>query len=289
MSPAGFFAITRPVNAVAAGLAAIVAYLIATGAHVPAGTLVPAVLLLFMVVTLATAAGNVINDYYDAEIDAINRPDRPIPSGTVSKTGARNFSILLFIACILVSLLTNPLCVAIALVNCLLLVLYAAKLKSTPFLGNAAVSYLAASMFLFGGALAGPAGLVHVLPVAVITFFAMLARELVKDAEDIEGDVACGASTLPIRIGVKKTAQYALIFVILAVITSFIPYLWWGRLYIGGILVVDSIIIVAAVRALPCETSACIRNSGASPFLKAGFFASLIVFTLSALFLQNPF
>jgi geranylgeranylglycerol-phosphate geranylgeranyltransferase len=279
MSPAGFLRITRPVNAVVAGMASIVAYIIATGG------VIPEVLYLFVIVTLITAAGNVINDYFDAEIDAVNRPDRPIPTGTVSRIAARCFAVTLFLAGILVSLLTNPLCIAIAVFNCLLLVIYAARLKSTPFFGNAAVSYLAASMFLFGGALNGWEGLVHVLPVALITFFGMLSRELVKDAEDIEGDAASGASTLPIRIGIRKTAQLSLLCAILAVLVSYAPYFWWGILYAGGISIVNVVILSAAFRAVGCDTPGCIRRSGASALLKTGFFASLIIFTLSAVFL----
>jgi geranylgeranylglycerol-phosphate geranylgeranyltransferase len=57
------------------------------------------------------------------------------------------------------------------------------------------VAYLAASIFLFGGALNGLDGLLRNIPVASITFFAMLSRELLKDAEDVEGDRAGGADT----------------------------------------------------------------------------------------------
>lgn len=198
MGLAGFFRITRPGNSVIAGLAAIVAYLIATG------TLVNGVLLLMAVVILITAAGNVINDYFDAEIDAINRPERPIPSGAMSRNAALVWAGILFILGLAACMFTTPLCLGIALFNALLLVVYAARLKSTPLLGNIAVAYLSASIFLFGGAFAGWHLLVQVLPIAVITFLAMLARELLKDAEDIEGDRAGGADTLPIRIGYKK-------------------------------------------------------------------------------------
>jgi geranylgeranylglycerol-phosphate geranylgeranyltransferase len=279
MSLAGFVTITRPTNALVAGLAAVVAYLIATG------TVIPATLFLFVIVALITAAGNVINDYFDAAIDAINRPDRPIPSGQVTRMAARSFSVMLFLGGILVSLFTSPLCIAIAVFNSFLLVAYAARLKSTPFFGNATVSFLAASMFLFGGALAGTEGLIHVLPVAVITFFAMLSRELIKDAEDVKGDAACGASTLPIFIGVKKTTTLAVIFAILAVIASFVPYTWWGVFYLAGILPVDIIILIAAARAVSRETPEGIRDSGAASLLKIGFFASLVVFFLAAVFL----
>ena len=205
MRLAGFITITRPVNSFVAGLAAIVAYLIDTG------TVIPESLLLFFIVALITAAGNVINDFFDAEIDAINRPDRPIPSGAVSRGAARGFAITLFLAGILVSFFTNPLCIGIAIFNVVLLIAYAAKLKSTPFIGNIVVAYLSASIFLFGGALNGFDGLVHIIPIAAITFFAMLSRELLKDAEDVEGDRAGGADTVPIRIGIKKTSEFALI------------------------------------------------------------------------------
>jgi geranylgeranylglycerol-phosphate geranylgeranyltransferase len=279
MRLAGFIAIVRPLNSFVAGLAAIVAYLIDTG------TIIPESLLLFFIVALITAAGNVINDFFDAEIDVINRPDRPIPSGAVSREAARGFAVTLFLSGILVSFFTNPLCIGITIFNALLLIAYAAKLKTTPLIGNIVVAYLSASIFLFGGALNGVDGLVRIIPIAAITFFAMLSRELLKDAEDVEGDRAGGADTVPIRIGIKKTTEFALITTVLAVLASFIPYLWWGAWYLGGIIAVDIIIIIAALRGLNCETPLCVKASMASSLLKAGMFASLVVFTLSAVFL----
>jgi geranylgeranylglycerol-phosphate geranylgeranyltransferase len=123
------------------------------------------------------------------------------------------------------------------------------------------------------------------IPIAAITFFAMISRELFKDAEDVEGDKAGGADTLPLRIGIKKTSQLALVSAVIAVAVSFIPYLWWGTWYIIGIIVVDIIIIIAAVRGLNCETPDCVKASKVSTLLKAGMFASLMVFCLSAIFL----
>lgn len=279
MRLAGFFTIIRPANSVVAGLATIVAYLIATG------TLVPGIILLMAVVTLITAAGNVINDYYDAEIDAINRPERPIPSGTVSRNAALLYAGVLFVLGIIISVFTPLLCLVIAVLNSALLVAYAARLKSTPFFGNAAVSYLSSSIFLFGGAFDGWSGFVHMLPVAAITFLAMLARELLKDAEDIEGDRAGGADTLAIRIGVKKTALLAFIFALAAIAASAFPFFWWGPWYLSGIALVDAIIFVAAFRALDCTDPARLKEAGSTTFLKLGMFASLFVFTLSAVFL----
>jgi geranylgeranylglycerol-phosphate geranylgeranyltransferase len=278
MSAAGFFRIIRPANAVAAGLAAVVAFLVATG------TLVVGVLILLAVVSCITAAGNVINDYCDAEIDAVNRSDRPIPSGQLTRRAALWYACLLFIAGIALSLFTPPLCILFAVVNTLLLVLYAARLKGMPVVGNLAVAYLTGSMFLFGGAFAGPSGFIHVIPLAVISFLATMARELLKDAEDVEGDAAGGASTLPIRIGVRKTAYCAFAFVVLSTAASLIPFWWWGLPYLLMIGVVDLGLLAASYRAISCDTPVCIRQSGASTLLKYGMFASLVVFTISALF-----
>jgi geranylgeranylglycerol-phosphate geranylgeranyltransferase len=279
MSPTGYVTITRPVNAVAAGLAAIVAYLIATD------TIIPKTLLLFVVVTLVTAAGNVINDYFDVDIDRVNRPDRPIPAGLVSLPAARAYAVTLFLAGILVCLFTNELCIAIAVINMLVLIGYAARLKRTPLLGNITVSYLAASMFLFGGALGGLPVLFHVMPFAVMTFFAMLARELIKDAEDVEEDRSSGAVTIPIRYGIRATMLLALSCALLGIVASLGPYLWWGFWYISGILPVDGIILFACIKTIPSTTPEEVKTTGASTLLKAGMFASLVIFTLAALFL----
>ncbi|MEI7856209.1 MAG: geranylgeranylglycerol-phosphate geranylgeranyltransferase [Methanomicrobiales archaeon] len=279
MTISGLFSITRPANAVISGVTAIIAYLIATG------TVIPTAVILLVIVTLITAAGNVINDYFDADIDRINRPERPIPSGTVTPVAARFFAFTLFLAGILVALFTPFLCLVFVLVNSVILVLYAARLKSMPVVGNAAVAYLAASIFLFGGAFAGWDALILMTPLAAITFLATMVREILKDAEDVVGDAAGGADTLPIRIGIRPTTRIALGFGLLAVVASVVPGLWWGMWYLAGIAIVDIIIIVAVAKTIPCQTPACVRATRATTLIKAGMYAALVVFALSALFL----
>ncbi|NYT21075.1 MAG: geranylgeranylglycerol-phosphate geranylgeranyltransferase [Methanomicrobiales archaeon] len=273
----GILRIMRPANAVIAGFAAILGYFIASG------TLVPGVLLIWAAVVLVTAGGNTINDYFDAGIDRINRPDRPIPSGEVREREAWNLSFVLFAAGILMTAFTNILCVVIAIFNSLLLFLYAARLKRSCLFGNLAVSYLSASIFLFGGAYLGWEGAIRVLPIALITFFAMVSRELLKDAEDVEGDRPAGAETVPVRYGVKAAVILSLVCAVGAVAGSIYPVSWWGIWYLAGILPVDAIIIVAAIRPLPCRDPQCIKTSRATGLLKTGMFASLVVFFVAAL------
>jgi geranylgeranylglycerol-phosphate geranylgeranyltransferase len=277
MSVSAFFRITRPHNSIAAGLAALIGYLVATG------TLTVPSLLLAVIVAFITAGGNVVNDVYDIEIDRINRPDRPIPSGRITLDGARTFAGLLFIGGIALATLTTTLCLAIALINTVVLIIYAAWLKRTPMLGNVAVAYLAASIFLFGGAFAGFAGLVQNLPLAGITALATVARELLKDAEDIDGDTAGGAHTLPMIIGIRRAGWLAFACACGAVLVSFLPIVrWWGPSYLIGIGIVDVIILFGAWRGIGCSTPGCVRASNATSFLRAGMFLALAVFTIAA-------
>jgi len=280
MTVMGYWRIIRPVNSIVAGLAAALAYLIATG------TIIPSVILLIVIVILITGAGNTINDYFDLPIDRVNRPERPLPSGTVTVTGALIFAGILFTGGILVSFFTNPYCAFFAVFNSILLLVYAKTLKSTPLLGNLSVAYLSGSIFLFGGAFAGLSGLLNNVVIALITIFAMLTRELLKDAEDVPGDIAAGARTFPVLHGVRLTAVISIFFTIIAVMVSFYPYYRWGGWYLVGIILVDAIILYSALRASGCRSPECIKGSHATSYLKYGMFASLVVFTLAALFLS---
>lgn len=283
MDFSAYFSIIRPLNASVAGIAGVLGYLIAHGT-VFGEAMLP---LVVVVVACITAAGNTINDYFDRDIDLINRPDRPIPAGKISPRGALLFGTLLFLAGLLVAgiiaVYTTPICLLIAVVNSVLLLLYASRLKGMPLVGNIAVSYLAASVFLFGGALTGVGGMIQTLPVVLITFCAMLARELVKDAEDVAGDREGGANTLPMVIGVRKTVLYAFFAAVAGVVLSYLPVVrWWGLPYLAAISAVDAVIIAGAFVAVRCTRPDCVRESRASALLKVGMFAALVVFIAAA-------
>lgn len=266
-------------NSFIAGIAVLLGYIIA------AGTLTPKALLLIPVVVAITAAGNVVNDYYDRDIDRINRPDRPIPSGQISPRSAYLYSLFLFALGLgITAFFYNIILFALSLFNSFLLVLYAKKLKGIALIGNFSVAYLSASIFLFGGAILGIQGLLQNFSIAVIVFLAMLSREMLKDAEDIVGDTQGGAHTLPMIIGIHKTCLIALIFAVCAVLMSYIPLMkWWGPLYIIFITPAGIVILLGAFRAYRCSTPACVRSSQATLILKTGMFIALAVFILAAL------
>lgn len=272
----GAIRIMRPMNSIVAGIAAVLAYFIATG------TLIPAALVLVPIVFLITAGGNTINDYFDVSIDRINRPGRPIPSGELTPSGAKYLALALFSGGIILSGLTTLPCLLIAAFNSALLYLYASRLKGMLLIGNMTVAYLSASIFLFGGAFAGSSGIITISVIALMTFFAMLARELVKSSEDVAGDAAAGALTVPVEYGIRVAVLLSFIFALCGIMVSLFPVRWWGYPYLAGILAVDGVILAGTLKPARCRHPDCVRDSGASTLLKAGMFASLLVFTLSA-------
>ncbi len=258
-------------NCAMAGLAAVIggfiAYSIAPGSLL---WMLP----VFLTVFLVTGAGNAINDYFDADIDAINRPDRPIPSGKITRESAYTFSIALFAASVVVSYIIGTFPFFIACFNSLLLYFYASSLKRKVFVGNLSVAYLTGSTFLFGGAAFGKRGIEITFVLFFLSMLATLAREIVKAIEDVDGDRKEGAETLPIRIGERPSAHAASSFGILAVILSPLPYIMdlFNESYLYAVGIADAFFIYAVVLILKKNSSA------SSKFFKIAMLFALLAF-----------
>jgi len=183
--------------------------------------------------SLITAGGNALNDYFDHEIDKINKPDRPIPSGLVSRNAALVFSVILLGLGAGASLFLNFPASALAIMNACLLIVYARYSKAMSLAGNILVALLTSSVFVFAGLILRVINF-NVVVLAGSAFFVMLSREILKDIEDIEGDRRAGATTLPIRAGVGRARAAATIFVIPAALLIFLPVIFrttgWGYL-----------------------------------------------------------
>jgi len=213
------FELTRPTNVLLAVAAVVLAIIVGKGDIFYISLLIPAI----VAVSCITAAGNVINDYYDVKIDKINQPSRPLPSGRVSLESAKFFAFLLFVVGIFSSLFLPPLCIMIAVANSFLLIVYSLFFKRSGFLGNLIVSYLIASLFVFGAA---PTGQIIIgVFLAIMAFFASAVREVLKDMEDVVGDKIGGAKTLPAGRGKKKAEAIVVSLLLLAIMFSPVPHL----------------------------------------------------------------
>jgi geranylgeranylglycerol-phosphate geranylgeranyltransferase len=233
-----------------------------------------------LVVFLFTGAGNTLNDYLDREIDKISHSNRPIPRGRVRSRNALIFSGVLFAASVGASLRLNPYCILIVLVNLAIMLTYEFKAKGLGLSGNLMISWLTASLFLFGGMAVYndyPEILNLVLIILVLSFFATLGREISKDIQDIRGDIG-RRRTLPIRIGRKKAGYVAIVCFMLAVVFSPLPYYlkMFGWLYLVIVLVADAIFIYAG---------ASLKRSPkrASNNAKLAMFVALVAFLLGGL------
>ncbi|ADJ15623.1 geranylgeranylglycerol-phosphate geranylgeranyltransferase [Halalkalicoccus jeotgali] len=265
----GLLELTRPVNALVAGVLTLIGAFVAGGlfeALVPAGAAAGATV-------FATGAGNAINDYFDREIDRINQPDRPIPRGAVSPRGTLLFSLALFAGAIVLALALPVLAIAIALINLLLLVAYTQLFKGLPGVGNAVVAALGGSTFLFGGAAVG-----NVTAPAVLFVLAALAtftREVIKDVEDLAGDREEGLNTLPIAIGARPALWVGVACLAVAVLASPLPYLLdaLGVVYLLAVLPANAVMLWAAATSFRDPTAGQKR-------LKYGMFLAAAAFVL---------
>lgn len=197
---------------------------VVAGVAIAAGEPFSTVSLLALIVAfLVCGAGNIVNDYYDYEIDKINNPARPLPSGKISLPTAHLYSLFFFIIGVVLAFMISPGAFIIAAFNSLLLYLYASSIKRRGgIMKNLTVSYLVASPFLFGGIVAG-----NPLPTIILVLLAGLAntsREIIKDIQDYEGDKAY-VETLPAKIGIKAAARFASAVLFLAIALSPLPYL----------------------------------------------------------------
>jgi len=233
--------------------------------------------LIFLTVFLITGAGNAINDYYDREIDAINRPGRPIPSGRVSVRAAFYYSLGLFaVGCIFAGQV-NQICLAVAAFTSLLLFFYARSLKAMPLAGNITVAFLTGSTFLFGGAAAGSAGLLANKVPFLLSFLVSMSREIAKDIEDMAGDRAGGARTLPILAGERTSTALAAAFALAAVVLGF--FAPFGKVYLMIVVVADLFFLLSVQKIARGDAT------GSQKALKKGMAVALVAF-LAAAFLN---
>ena len=191
----------------------------------------PKMLLLCLGTIMITAAGYVINDYYDIKIDYVNKPERVVVGRFVKRRSIIILHATLNTIGVLVGVLVSW---QIGVINFFvvgLLWLYSNQLKRLPLLGNLTVAFLTGlsvfvvfvlyreSIFLFA-------------TYAFFAFFISLIREIIKDMEDVEGDKKFDCKTLPIAIGMRKSKLviYLICVVFLLVVAVLLqqePKFWW--------------------------------------------------------------
>ncbi len=258
------------------------------------------VYLAMIIVFLLIGAGNVINDYVDIESDKVNRPQRPIPSGKVSPTAARNFAILLFAAGIILSGFLTWIALLIAIINSALLIIYSYSLQNKILIGNIAVGYLVGSTFLFGGAAMGNILLPGLL--MLLAMFSTISREIVKDLEDLEGDRKSFLRRLAtktkemigdrfgindkegeLKVTKKRAKTMAIVSMAFAILVSPLPYIY-GILGLSYLVVlIPTVIVLIASMVMIVKASTRKQLHVVSRVIKIGMNLGLLAFVIGVL------
>lgn len=166
--------------------------------------------------------GMVINDFFDIEIDKINKPHRPLASGAIGKFDAIMFYAGMTGAGLIMSAYATKTAFIIAFAAVPVIFLYSQRFKSKPLIGNLIVGGLTGLAFIFGGAAVG--NIKQAVMPAVFAFLINVGREIVKDMEDVEGDSQHGAMTYPVIHGMKKSAVIATCFLVAVVVSTIVPF-----------------------------------------------------------------
>jgi 4-hydroxybenzoate polyprenyltransferase len=196
---------------------------------------------------LVAAGGYIINDYFDINIDLVNKPDKMVVEKIINRRWAMAWHTILNMAGVslgfLVAFQIGQFYLGFVQVFCtLLLWFYSTSFKRQVLIGNVVISLLTALSVVVVGfyerqiyesfeAIMSPAGrkLIKIIGIyALFAFVLSMIREIVKDMEDMIGDSKDGCRTLPIVWGVKKAKNFTmllmvvlqLLLVIIAVVTG---------------------------------------------------------------------
>ena len=189
--------------------------------------------ILYLTATITiVAAGYIINDIYDVEADLINKKNDVLVNKYINEKRAYKyyfiFNLTGIICSLIVSMLLNKLYLSLIFIYFVFALWhYSKKLKKSFLIGNIQVSFLVAlsiiNIVIFDITLDNINNenkfyAQIILIYASFSFITTLIREINKDIEDVKGDLTINALTLPIKIGIKKSATLNCYFIILTMI-----------------------------------------------------------------------
>jgi geranylgeranylglycerol-phosphate geranylgeranyltransferase len=215
----GLLRLIRPLNCIVMSFAVLV------GASLTGLGNLQWINMLFGAITAFTLTGAAmaVNDYYDFDIDKINEPNRPIPSGQVSLKASLVITAIMTLIGLSFAFMISLYCLIFAMAAWIIMVTYTTIGKRAGFPGNLLVSACVAAPFLFGSIVTVNTVTINILLFASMAFLSNTGREITKGIVDIEGDRQHRIKTLAVVFGSKKAALAGAIFFFFAVCLSPLP------------------------------------------------------------------
>jgi len=183
-----------------------------------------------------------VNDWYDRHVDAINEPNRPIPSGRMPGSWGLYIGVIWTGASLLLAATLGPWGFAAAVVALLLAWAYSApplRLKQNGWWGNAAVAICYEGVPWFTGAAVCGAALPnpHILAIALLYSIGAHGIMTLNDFKSIEGDRLSRIRSLPVQLGAANAGRLACVVMILPQLAVIGAMLGWHHLYTAAAVV----------------------------------------------------
>ena len=211
----------------------------------------PEVALATLSVLFFMAAGNTLNDLSDVEIDRVAHPDRPLANEIITIGEAKALigllsmmSLASLIACAYLMDGGHEYTVGIYALAVLLMLTYdhGPRTKQKGLIGNVSISILVAAVVLYGASSIEGLGAALCWYVAGVVFFVNLAREIIKDCQDMEADSG-SRDTLPMKIGKENCRMIAYVLTLVGIVFLYIPY-WQGPFSFGQLVLQSPAIFI---------------------------------------------
>ncbi|MEO1018752.1 MAG: chlorophyll synthase ChlG [Pseudomonadota bacterium] len=183
---------------------------------------------------LVCATSQAVNDWFDRHVDAINEPDRPIPSGRVPGQWGLYLALAWTVLSIAVALTLGVWVLGAALIGLALAWAYSAppfRLKRNGWWGNTAVALCYEGLPWFTGAAIMLAALPdwRIVGVALLYSFGAHGIMTLNDFKSVEGDIQTGIGSLPVKLGVERAARFACLVMVLPQLVVIALLFSWSR------------------------------------------------------------
>lgn len=180
------------------------------------------------------ATSQAVNDWYDRHVDAINEPNRPIPSGRVPGRWGFYIACVWTLLSLIVAAALGQWVFAAAVLGLLLAWVYSApplRLKQNGWWGNSAVALCYEGLPWFTGAAVMAASLPDWRIIALALLYSIGAHGIMtlNDFKSVEGDARMGVASLPVQLGVDVAARLACIIMAAPQIFVIGLLVSWGR------------------------------------------------------------
>jgi chlorophyll/bacteriochlorophyll a synthase len=184
---------------------------------------------------LVCATSQAVNDWFDRHVDAINEPDRPIPSGRMPGRWGIGIAIAWTVVSLLVAALLGPWGFCAAALGLVLAWAYSAppvRLKNNGWWGNSACALCYEGLAWITGAAVMSAGeLPEIRSVALALLYSLGAHGIMtlNDFKSVAGDRQMGVGSLPVRLGVDGAARVACAVMALPQVVVIVCLAVWDR------------------------------------------------------------